>query len=186
MIIALTGTPGTGKTTIAALLSQQGHRVIDFHQFALDHHCDHGYDDHHESVIIDEKEVNETLKTIHESNTSIIIEGHLTHLLSIAQKIIILRCNPTILLKRLQTKRWSKQKIMENIEAEMLDIILCESIDLHYKKDIFEIDTSHKTPQYIADRIQHLIDHQFNENESMKPGNIDWTSYLLDTRWKEK
>ena len=37
MRIAITGTPGTGKTSVAAVLRDRGHNVLDMTQYIKDH-----------------------------------------------------------------------------------------------------------------------------------------------------
>jgi adenylate kinase len=96
-----------------------------------------------------------------------------------AEKIIILRCHPDNLKTNLSKKGWKTVKIKENIEAEILDIILCESIELHKKNDIFEIDVTNNKVENIADIITDLIKNKFKSNEKYKVGRIDWSEEIL-------
>ena len=186
MFIALTGTPGTGKTTLASQLQKENITVISFQDFALKHHCDEGYDQEKDTRIIDIDKVNQALEKIDQQDQTIIIEGHLSHLLSPIKKVIILRCHPKILYKRLQQKDWKNQKIKENLEAEMLDIILCEIMDIYPPRDVFEIDTSYHTSTQLSSTINNLINNQFTVDPQMKPGQIDWSESLIDSNWMEE
>lgn len=185
MIIALTGTPGTGKTTIATLL-QQYITVIDFQKFAITHHCEVGYDSDKDSIIIDVDKVNIALQNHINSSKSVLIEGHLSHLLTAVEKIIILRCHPKTLLKRLNEKGWKQQKIKENLEAEMLDVILSESIEIHSEENISEIDTTNQSPNSIVTSIKSLINSHFKKDIATRPGSIDWSEYLIHINWMEE
>ena len=50
-----------------------------------------------------------------------------------------------LLQKRLEQKGWKKEKIRENVDAESIDVILCEAVEFFNKEDIFEINTTKKT-----------------------------------------
>jgi adenylate kinase len=94
------------------------------------------------------------------------------------EKVIVLRCNPKELLVRLQKKGWNREKIKENLEAEMLDIILCESISNHGQSNVFEIDTTSKDPESCSDVIIDLIQKEFPTTSRFTPGSIDWSAFL--------
>ncbi|MDG6229525.1 MAG: dephospho-CoA kinase, partial [Candidatus Thermoplasmatota archaeon] len=101
MFIALTGTPGTGKTTIAGLLKEKGFTVIDIQKIAIDEDIIEGIDKKRDSIILDPARLNVLVTERYSSNDTIIFEGHISHLLSCMDKAIVLRCRPDILLKRL-------------------------------------------------------------------------------------
>ncbi|MFO8078320.1 MAG: adenylate kinase family protein [Thermoplasmatota archaeon] len=186
MFIALTGTPGTGKTSLSQQMRMQDINVIDFHDFALKHHCDQGYDAEKDTLIIDIDKVNKALASVDQHDDSIVIEGHLSHLLDPIEKVIILRCHPKILFKRLQQKGWKRQKIRENLESELLDIILCETMETYAAEDVFELDTSNQPSELLVSMITQLIKNDFTTDQQMKPGHIDWSDLLLDTTWMEE
>jgi adenylate kinase len=55
MIIAITGTPGTGKTTVASILKKKGFIVVDLKQVAFDNDFIIGIDKERNSSIVDVK-----------------------------------------------------------------------------------------------------------------------------------
>jgi adenylate kinase len=179
MFVALTGTPGTGKSTVAQLLQQKGYTVLDLHTIAVEQHCIIGVDSRRQSQIIDTDKVDSYIQQTYASQTLCFIEGHLSHLLSSVEKIILWRCHPRILRTRLAQRGWSKAKIEENVEAEILDVILCETLDRYPREHIFEIDASTMSPEEMLSCIQDLIDHNFEERENYKVGCIDWSEELL-------
>ncbi len=186
MFIALTGTPGTGKTTLAQQMRKHDITVIDFHDFALKHHCDQGYDAEKDTLVIDIDKVNKALASVDQHDNLIVIEGHLSHLLVPIEKVIILRCHPKILLKRLKQKGWKQQKIKENLQSELLDIILCETMEKYAAEDVYEIDTSNQPSEQLGSMITQLIKNDFTTDQQMKPGHFDWSDLLLDTAWMEE
>jgi len=180
MFIALTGTPGTGKTTIAEVLQEKGFTVIDLHKIAIDEQVTEGIDKKRDSIILDPLRLNVLVKKIYDSSETIIFEGHIAHLLSCMDKAIVLRCRPDILLKRLEDKSWKKEKIRENLEAEIIDVILCESVDAYGESNVFEIDTTNGTVEEIVENIILWFKTGFCLPEEYKVGHIDWSGFLSE------
>jgi adenylate kinase len=189
MIIALTGTPGTGKTTIALLLqSKYNIKTLNLHNFAKENNLIIGYDNQRNSDMIDIASVEKKINEIIRNESLIVLDGHLSHLISCVTNVIVLRCHPKILQKRLQQKNWQKNKINENIEAEMLDIILTEAVDFHSIDHVIEIDTTNKNNEKTTEIIHKLITSSFKKKTLYKPGSIDWTELLLseEFQWRDQ
>jgi len=184
MILAITGTPGTGKTTIAEILENNGFHVVHLGELVVEKKFVDGYDEERDTYIIDVEKLDDYIsKTYGNYETLIILEGHLSHLLTNVDYIIILRCHPKTLWKRLQSKNWKKEKIRENVEAEILDIILCEAVEKHNEDKLFEIDTTSLQPEEAAAIIIKLIESGFKRDEKLSIGRIDWSEEILDW-WK--
>ena len=168
MKIALTGTPGVGKTKVADVLEKMGYEVVRVEEIVDEFVI--GYDEERQSKIIDEEELDEYVKKIKDGNI-LIIEGHVSHLLSV-DSVILLRCHPEELKERLTNKGWSERKIKENLEAEALDIILQRALEKH--KRIWEIDTTGKDIQEIAEEINEIV----KKMPSPCYGKIDWSEWI--------
>jgi len=170
MKIAITGTPGVGKTKVAEKLKKKGYRVISindiYEKFVV------GYDEKRQSKIVDEEEMDEYIKTIKEEDI-LFIEGHLSHLLGV-DVVILLRCHPDFLKKRLEKRGWNKRKIRENLEAEALDIILDKSLQRH--EIIWEIDTTSKNVEEVVNEIERIV----KEFPPPSYGKIDWSEWLIE------
>jgi len=178
MIIALTGTPGTGKTSVSKVL-EETYFVIDLNKLATDKCFIIGVDDDRNSKIVDTDRLDDYINKSISKKDIVFVEGHLSHLLKSVDKVIILRCNPDELRKRLSCKGWNKDKIKENLEAEILDVILCETVDIHSDKNIFEIDTTKKSVIDVAFLIEGIIKSGFRNVKSYNIGNIDWSEEIL-------
>jgi len=176
MIVALSGTPGTGKTSVSALLKKQGYKIFSLNKIALDKNFIEGIDKKRNSKILDMGRINEYIKKKYCSEDLVFIEGHAAHFLSIAEKVIILRCHPKKLKKRLEKKGWGKEKIKENVEAEALDVILCETVDIHSEKNVFEIDATDRQPQEVGRDVKHIMG---GKVKNYKIGKIDWSEEVL-------
>ena len=153
MLIALTGTPGVGKTHCADVLRKRGYSVIDLNQLATSHDFIEGRDEERDSHIIDIEVLDGFIRKEYQ-NKDVTFEGHLSHLLSV-DMAVILRCNPLVLQERLATKGWKESKIMENVQAEILDVIKIEAFE-HLER-VYEIDTTSRSPLEVADFFEAVI-----------------------------
>ncbi|KAA0003390.1 MAG: NMP kinase [Thermoplasmata archaeon] len=172
MKIALTGTPGTGKTSVAELLRKKGYKVERFDEIGKDYII--GYDKERGCNIVDVESIDNIFSKKKEKGI-LFIEGHLSHLLSV-DIAIILRCNPYELEKRLKKKGWNKRKIMENVEAEALDIILCQACNIHGEESVFEIDTTGKKTEEVVMELEKMIKKGFKEKQK----RVDWSEWLME------
>lgn len=169
MLVALTGTPGTGKSTVCKLLSDV--TVVDLRALAEEHESLFSRDKKRKSLEVDPKKLK---KHIPKSDETVVLDGHISHLMD-PDITIVLRCSPNVLAKRLSKRRWSKAKVQENVEAEAVDVILIEALDIGEK--VFEIDTTEMTPKRVAKAVSEVIN---GERGKYRPGDIDWSSEVLD------
>lgn len=179
MFIGLTGTPGTGKTTVSNLLEQQKMTILSINKLAQASASITGTDTQRGTPLVDVTKVNNYINKTYLGQDTLIIEGHYAHLLRCVQKVIILRCHPSTLKQRLIQKNWPKEKIEENIQAEVLDIILSETTKLFPSTDIFEIDTTRKTPENVCMSIKEIITKGFSVIDTYTLGQIDWLEDYL-------
>ncbi len=182
MRIIITGTPGTGKTSVSKRLHELTKLpVIHLNEVIIKEKIYKEYDDNRETYVVDM----DKMERFCEKLDNVIIEGHLSHYcMKNDDIIIVLRANPLVLKKRLRQKKYNEKKIMENVEAEVIDVVLQEVLDLAYNKDveIYEIDTSDKT----IDRISIIIKNIIEDKEYAKnflPGKVDYTNYLLEGKY---
>ncbi len=167
MLIALTGTPGVGKSLVADVLKRRGYRVLSVNELARTFDCIREEDGY---KVVDVEKLSERIKF----KELTIVEGHLSHLLK-PDIAIVLRCNPVELKKRLKLKGWNEEKVLENVEAELVDVILIESLDL--VKEVYEIDTTNKDPEEVANAVEEILN---GEGDRYRPGKIDWISEVGD------
>jgi adenylate kinase len=178
MWIGLTGTPGTGKTTTADWLRHHQIDVIDLKTYATDKGCITGEDTQRDTKIVDIDCITTKITHDFDPDQTVIFEGLFAHYLPVTY-LIILRCHPTTLRQRLQHRPYTQDKINENVEAETLDIILCESTDFHPTDHIYEINTTTHTPQQTGAIIKDLITTNFPPPTTYKIGTIDWSEEIL-------
>lgn len=172
MIVALTGTPGTGKTTVSGLIP---YRVIDLNELIQEIGLYESYDEKRDTLIVDEEkmstEVGQIIREL--KDDVVVVEGHLAHHIP-SDLIIVLRAHPRVLIDRLQDRGYSESKIRENAEAEALDVILVEALEEN--ENVQEVDTTDKTPSEVAEIIKNII-----EGGTKYPyGKVDWSEFLIE------
>ena len=171
MLVAITGTPGVGKSTVSEILAHR-FTVIDIHSYAEQHGLFEEYDEEAGSYNVDVEKLNDSIMS--ERYESIVfLDGHLSHFID-CDIIIVLRCEPKILYQRLKDRGYDGKKVLENVRAEVLDVILGESMESGAK--VFEIDCSDMTPTQIADRIERIV--ILGETNDSSPGNVDWSGEM--------
>jgi adenylate kinase len=181
MIIALSGTPGTGKTAVSEQLRKKGYKVIDINKIAQEQNFFTEYDRSRETHEVDLGGLNEYLrKELPElaasGSTPLFLEGHLAHLFDFIDFVIILRCALDVLQERLNSKNWHEKKILENLEAEALDVITIEAVEKYGEDKVFEVDTSNVSIDIVLEKIQKIIE---GDTDEFKPGKIDWSEEIL-------
>ncbi len=156
MLIALTGTPGTGKSTVAKILRKKGYRVISLNRVIISRKFVRGFDKKRKSWIVDFKKVQNYLEDMEKKYSLLILDSHISHLLDI-DFAIVLRCSPEELERRLKRKRWNREKIRENVEAEMIDLIAIEAEEKLGKGKVYEIDTTKRSPEKVCEEIERIL-----------------------------
>jgi adenylate kinase len=191
MLIGLTGTPGTGKTSVSKLLEKRrGWKVIYLNDLIKEEHLYSEVDEERDAVIADMELIRKRLAGIIEEEkvqdvekerrdgkkeeSITIIESHLAHY--ITDIVIVLRAYPPELKKRLEKRGYSEEKINENAEAESIDLILAEAFE--WCKKVFEVNTTGRTAEETAADVEKIIDHLLGgkeeELQEYVPGSLDW------------
>ncbi|MBN1194906.1 MAG: adenylate kinase family protein [Methanomicrobiaceae archaeon] len=167
MMTCITGTPGTGKTAVAECLADRGHKVIHIRDTITPYVLEE--DDERDTLVIDTDRWASAFPR-HDG----IVEGHLAHMLS-CDAVVILRCRPDELRVRLSHRGYREEKIRENSEAEALDVILVETLDIHPDGMIFEIDTTTTPIEVVSDAIEEFM----RGKRAPQYGNVDWSAFLV-------
>ena len=111
MKLLITGVPGSGKTIISKKLAELLNLTyINVGEFAKDNF---DFPTEEDEIIIDEKKVEKRLKELN----NIVIDSHIPFK---ADKAVILRCNPSILLERLRERGYPEGKIKDNLLSRFL------------------------------------------------------------------
>lgn len=133
-IIVVTGTPGSGKTTIATAIARRANAVyIDVNQVIKKEKLTASFDKKRNVKIVDTEKLNKVLieivKEARKKQTPLIIDSHLSHYLpkKYVDLCIVTKTSLKKLKKRLQKRNYSKAKIRENMDCEIFDVCLMEA-----------------------------------------------------------
>ena len=169
-IIAITGTPGTGKSTLASLLKKRSWTVLELNRAIVRKKLYSGYDRKMKSFIADQGKINKFVRSwLQKQKTNkITVVSHLSHLLptKLVQAVIVLRCSPSILETRLKKRKYSKLKIRENVEAELVGVISCEAKQKH--SSVYEFDCT-RSVQAAVQGMEKVF-----KGQKIKQKQIDW------------
>ena len=171
-LFALTGTPGTGKTSLSAELRSRGYNVIDGKEHIKAHGLLGELDVERDTHEVDLDALNDSLEEFRNSKELYILDSHLSHFMD-CSGIIVLRCHPDILAERLRARGYFEQKVCENVQSEVLDVILCEATDSDIP--VWEVDCSRDGIAVSADSIEEIL---IGESDDYLPGKTDWSQEM--------
>ncbi len=176
-VILLTGVPGVGKTTIAALLSERLKGVhVNLSELALAEGLVTGYDSIRKTSIVDlERTTTRLMEIIREGRDPLVIEGHFSQDVVSPERVsnvFVLRRAPWRLKDELESRGYNPEKVKENVEAELLDICLVEAIEAYGKEKVCELDTTGIKPDEIIETITSVL-----RGERSCEIGIDWLSH---------
>ena len=136
-IIAVTGTPGSGKSTVARMLAEKiGAELVGVNEFIRERKLATRYEKDGTAVVginLLEREIN---KELLKRKGIVVIEGHLLCELKIRNScIIIVREHLPTIISRLKKRGYSISKIRDNIVSEATDYCGINA-SLNYERSI--------------------------------------------------
>ncbi|MCX6695212.1 MAG: adenylate kinase family protein [Candidatus Altiarchaeota archaeon] len=168
VLLALSGTPCTGKTTLSVELSKAlGFDLIHLGEFISEKGLSDGFDEGRDTRLVD---VNKLSLAVEEeaSGRDVLVEGLMSHMLPVTHAIV-LRASPLVLRGRMAARGYSREKIMENLEAEYLGIILCEALE--NCGNVLELDSAKKVNfRKVASWLK---------SGGVKVRNVDWSKEFI-------
>lgn len=172
--LVITGNPGVGKHTTAFELKKILDLVlIDINDLAVQHHAFLQTP----SLEIDSRKIATIIESkLGESQRTVIV-GHLAPYVLKKEWIdltIVLRRSPYAILSTLASRKYSAEKIRENVASEILGVILYDSVQCFGKEKIAELDTTQTTSTEICEKIISLIEGKTGR----KIGVVDWLSLV--------
>ncbi|MCX6711099.1 MAG: adenylate kinase family protein [Candidatus Woesearchaeota archaeon] len=152
-IILISGTPGTGKSTLAKFLARTlTFHSIDCRELIEKKHISSHFDRKRECLVVDTDKLNsaleneisrlKALKTGKNRASGAIIDSHLSHFFPKEQAdlCIICTCALPILKTRLEKRGYNSKKVRENLDSEIFSVCLEEAREAGH--NILTIDTS--------------------------------------------
>ncbi|MBI4440588.1 adenylate kinase family protein [Candidatus Woesearchaeota archaeon] len=144
-IIAVTGTPCTGKTSLATALAKElGYEYVDVAQVIKANHLEESYDEERQCAVVDTEKLVSTVCDMLRKGKNYVIDSHLSHYLpnTLVDLCIVTKCDLKTLKQRLEDRNYSKYKVRENLDAEIFDVCLVEAME-EQEHEILVVDTTH-------------------------------------------
>lgn len=166
--VALTGTPGVGKSAVARRLAER-FRVAEVGDLAREVGAARGRG---RAVVVDVPKLAHALGRAGRAPPVELIVGHLAHLLPV-REAIVLRCHPLELERRLaRARRGTPAERWANVVCEATDVVLGEAV--RRKIPVFEIDTTGRSVETVARAVARRL----VRGGPARRGSVDW---LADT-----
>lgn len=165
MKIAVTGTPGVGKTSVSRkLVEKLDLEYVSVNEFARERDCIVSRDEKRQSDVVDLEKLRDETSSLKDC----VLDGHLSHFLD-SDKVFVLRCRPSLLRERMREKGWDEEKVEENLDAEILGVIEKEARG--EIEEVYSIDTSETSEDEVVGIIINIVEGE-GEKEYRQP--LDW------------
>jgi adenylate kinase len=159
-VILITGTPGTGKTTVSKLLSKRLNGIYINSGNIVRNGYFLGLDIKRNSLIADIDKLQQFIDNmLLKISRLTVIDSILPDIVSPENVlvVVVLHAATEELYARLNKKGFEVKKILENIDAELCKICVQEAIETYGLERVFEIDTTHSDPMETVAQIHEEI-----------------------------
>lgn len=152
--ILVTGTPGTGKTTVAEAIAEQqrlfsddGFRHVDSKSIIEDHQCTDGHDNELHTDFLDEDKYLDALETIFDDeyiDGGIVLDFHIPEIFPERwfDLILVCRTSTDVLFDRLTARNYSTNKRDNNVQAEIMQVVYETAVEAYDPNLVQTIDNN--------------------------------------------
>jgi adenylate kinase len=179
--VLITGTPGTGKTTLASMIVERLNggssdnndddddhndvvvaKHINVGEIVQTHQFYDGHDSELDTHILDEDKLIDYLDPIFDDaqndSISCITDYHICTVFPerYFDLILVLRTNTEVLYDRYVERKYNDKKRTDNIQSEIMQIILEEAMESYESEIVYEVSSN--TIQDMESNIQRVMD----------------------------
>lgn len=142
--LLITGTPGTGKTTMAAQLAAQlpGFTRVELGELIKAKQLHDGWDAESEAYLWDEDKICDELEEPM-SRGGVILDFHGADLFPERwfDLVVVLRADNSVLYDRLAARHYPERKLRENLDAEILQVVRDEVAEAYQEELVVELQS---------------------------------------------
>jgi len=176
-VILIVGAPASGKTTICRELSGiLGCPCISVSELARDEGLVSEYDDIRDTWVLDEERVRLRIEELLKSSRCLLVET--VDPLAVPGPYILgiaVRCPPKELRKRLEARGYKREKVLENLEYEVVDGPLYDLLRVLELERIVEVNGC--TPD-VKEELDYIVDRLRSKRKFEK--RFNWTTEFID------
>ncbi|XP_074649982.1 adenylate kinase isoenzyme 6-like [Tubulanus polymorphus] len=154
--ILITGTPGTGKTTLGNELAvKTGLTYINIGDLAKEQNLFEGFDESYDCPVIDEDKVIDELEDQIQTGGNI-VDYHSCEFFPERwfDIVFVLRTDNTVLYNRLEARNYSEKKLQDNIQCEIFQTILDEAKQSYKTEIVHELMSN--TPDEMEENLANV------------------------------
>lgn len=157
--IIITGTPGCGKSSHSAnLVSQlkEPYKHFSISDIAKERKCIESYDERLDTSVVDEDKLLDSLEPDLEKG-GILVDWHCCDIFPerLIDLVVVLRTDNKILFERLNKRGYKENKIQENLDCEIMEVIMQEARESYIPEIVIELNSN--TAEEMDDNVDRLI-----------------------------
>lgn len=166
--LGIAGTPGTGKKTIAPLVAKAlGLQVVGINDLLTARERTTA------SLGADPAKLRRRL--LKRTMGTCIVYGHMVPDVLAKRdvsRVVVLRCEPSALARRLRQRKYSPAKIADNVEAELIGVVSADCVSKFGREKVVEFDTTSATAKDSAKAVRGLL-----SGKSRAGAPVDWVPF---------
>ncbi|EFC46325.1 predicted protein [Naegleria gruberi] len=171
--ILITGTPGVGKTVMGEAvinslkekLNLTNYEYLNVSEIAKGEQFVEEFDSERDTYVLDEDKLLDHLEEkLSDLEKGFVIDYHSSELFPERwiDFVIVLRCDPDVLFKRLEKRGYSEQKVQENVDCEIFQVCSDEAQESYKPEIVFEkqnitIMDLNNNAEFIVSLVQNKI-----------------------------